>query len=234
MRKDITMRKRQSCDSCDGAGGSGAKTCATCHGQGAVRETKRTPFGMFATTVNCPRCGGSGQTFEKTCDSCDGSGAKVDSGTVKVEIPPGVEDGMRLRVAGEGDAGIRNGGSGDLYVFISIEEHDYFTREGDDLHLEVPISFVQAARGDEIEVPTLQGKATLKIPAGTQTGTIFRLRGKGMPILQSSRHGDELIEVTVEVPEKLSSKQKKALDAFASASGSSVKPQEGFFKKIFK
>ena len=152
---------------------------------------------------------------------------------INVDIPAGVEDGVRLRVAGEGDAGLREGEPGDLYVFISVQEHEYFEREGDDLHLSIPISFVQAVLGAEIEVPTLFGKAKLKIPPGTQTGTAFRLRNKGMPALRSSRVGDQLVTVDVEVPTKLNTKQKKALEAFAEASGDDVHPQRTLFNKIF-
>lgn len=234
LEKEVRVRRRMSCEACGGAGGKGVKTCTTCHGQGMVREARRTPFGVFATTTNCPRCGGSGQTFEEVCSSCDGTGVQTGSTTIKVSVPAGVEDGMRLRVSGEGDAGVRGGPGGDLYVFISVEEHEFFERDGEDLRLSVPVSFVQAALGDEIEVPTLSGKATVKVPVGTQSGTTFRLRGKGVPVVHSSRVGDELVTVTVEVPEKLSGRQRRALEAFAETLGDKVKPQKGLFKKLFR
>ena len=157
----------------------------------------------------------------------------MDKAEIKVKIPAGVEDGMRLRVSGEGDAGLRGGPNGDLYVFISVKEHNYFQRVGDDLLLDVPISFVQAALGDEVEVPTLFGKAKLKIPAGTQTGTTFKLKEKGMPRLQRSGQGDQLVTVEVDVPKKLSSKQKKALETFKQTMGKDARPQKSFFEKLF-
>lgn len=233
LEKELKVRRRVACEKCEGQGGFDKQTCPTCGGQGAVRQAQRTPFGTFATTVACPDCKGSGESFGKLCDDCDGAGVVMDTQRIKVEIPTGVEDGMRLRVAGEGDAGLRGAPAGDLYVFISIKEHDYFVRDGEDLRLDIPISFVQAALGDDIDVPTLFGKAKLKIPAGTQTGTTFRLKGKGMPVLHHSSNGDQLVTVTVEVPEKLSNKQKKALEEFAKASGESVTPQKSLFKKIF-
>ncbi|MFP4524338.1 MAG: molecular chaperone DnaJ [Candidatus Woesearchaeota archaeon] len=233
VEKEVKVRKRVPCKECGGAGGSGVETCGTCHGNGVVRQTKRTPFGVFATTGPCPTCGGAGKTFREPCQACDATGVQTDTVTIKVDIPAGVDDGMRLRVPGEGDAGLKGAPAGDLYVFISVEEHEYFERDGDDLKLEVPISFVQAALGDDIEVPTLQGRASLKIPAGTETGTTFRLRSKGMPRLRGGGFGDQLVTVRVEVPKRLSSKQKRALEEFAEASGDSVEPQKGFFKKIF-
>lgn len=234
VSKEIRVRKRVKCSSCDGEGGKNVKTCATCHGHGVVQQTRRTPFGMFATNTQCPTCGGAGKTFEHPCRTCDATGVVMDHKKISVDIPAGVENGMRLRVSGEGDAGLRDGPSGDLYLFISVEEHEFFDREGENLHIEIPISFVQAALGDEIEVPTLFGRAKLKIPSGTETDTVFRLRDKGLPVIQSSRTGDQFVKVIIDVPKKLNSKQKKALEDFAKASGEQTTPQKGLFKKLFK
>ncbi|MBD3208952.1 molecular chaperone DnaJ [Candidatus Woesearchaeota archaeon] len=234
VEKEVTLRKRVTCKACGGQGGSGAHDCSTCHGSGMVRQTRRTPFGMFSSTAQCPSCNGTGSSFEHLCSTCDGTGVQMGSAKIKVDIPAGVDNDMRLRVSGEGDAGLRGGSAGDLYVFISVEEHEYFERVGSDLHLRVPLSFVQATLGDDIEVPTLFGKASLRIPAGTASGTSFRLKGKGTPVLRGSRTGDELVTVNVEVPQKLNAKQRQALESFAKASGESVQPQRSFFKKLFK
>jgi molecular chaperone DnaJ len=233
VKKDLKIRKRVSCNHCKGLGGKDIETCKTCHGQGMVRQTRRTAFGIFQTTTACPDCNGNGKQTKHPCSHCEGTGISVDTVHIKVDIPTGVENEMRLRVQGEGDAGARGAGAGDLYVFITVTEHEFFSREGADLHLAIPISFVQATLGTEIEVPTLFGRGKLKIPAGTQTGTIFRLREKGMPELHSHHQGDELITVTVEIPKKLNSKQKQALEEFAKASGDDVQPQKGLFAKIF-
>ncbi len=233
LEKEIRIRKQVKCPACDGQGGFNPRTCSSCHGAGSVKQMKRTPFGVFATTSTCPTCGGTGKVFEENCSKCDTVGVVMDQVKIKVKIPAGVEDNMRLRVSGEGDAAPRGGSPGDLYVFIHVKDHDYFVREGADLHIEVPISFVQATLGAEIEVPTLFGKAKLKIPAGTQGGTTFRLRGKGIPIVGRHDHGDELVKVIVDIPKKLSHKQREALEKFADASGDSVNPQKSLFKKIF-
>ncbi len=234
VEKEIKIRKNVECPSCHGTGGHNPRTCSSCHGTGNIRQVRRTPFGVFATTTTCNTCGGTGKVFEEPCNKCDSLGIVMDTVRIKVKIPKGVEDGMRLRIQGEGDAAPRKGIPGDLYVFIHIKEHDYFERQGDDLFMEVPISFVQAALGAEIEVPTLFGKAKLKIPPGTQSETIFRLKNKGMPILNKNNvYGDELIKVRVEVPKKLTHKQKELLKKFAEISGDSINPQKSFFKKIF-
>lgn len=234
VTKEISIRKRVQCDDCDGQGGKDVQTCHTCHGQGMVQQARRTPFGMFSTTTQCPACGGIGKTFKHPCKSCDATGVVMTSKTLDVEIPAGVDDGMRLRVQSEGDAGLRGGPNGDMYLFISVKPHEFFDRQGEDLHIEIPISFVQAALGDEIEVPTLFGRAKLKIPSGTETDTVFRLRDNGLPVIQSSRKGDQFVKVVVDVPKKLSSKQKKALEDFAKASGEQSTPQKSLFKRFFK
>jgi len=234
IKKEILVRKRIACTSCEGLGGHNVKTCSTCHGAGRVRQAKQTPFGVFATTSTCNGCGGVGKSFEDPCPDCDATGVRMGDVSISMQVPAGVEDNTRLRVTGEGDAGLRAGPSGDLYVFVNVETHKYFERDGENLLIDCPVSFVQAALGDEIEVPTLFGRAKLKVPSGTQTGTVFRLRGKGMPTVHSGHTGDQLVEVQVAVPKKLSKKQKTALEGFAKASGDAVKPQKSLFEKIFK
>ncbi|MBN1275503.1 molecular chaperone DnaJ [Candidatus Woesearchaeota archaeon] len=234
VQKEFKVRKRVPCERCGGLGGTGMETCRTCHGQGVVRQARRTAFGVFQTTIACPECDGSGRRFEETCDACGGSGVETKAVRIKVEVPAGVEDGVRLRVQGEGDAGLRGGEPGDLYVFVTVEEHEHFVREGVDLRLVIPVSFVQATLGAEIEVPTLFGRAKLKIPAGTQTGTTFRLGGKGLPSLRGSRRGDQLVTVEVDVPRRLNGRQQRSLEAFAETLGEGVRPQQSLFEKIFK
>jgi molecular chaperone DnaJ len=232
IEKQINIRKKHSCTSCNAKGGK-TKTCSTCQGQGAVRSIKRTPFGSFQTTTTCAVCQGTGEEITQTCDTCAGRGYTNLEKTLNIKIPAGVDDGTRMRLDSEGDAGPRNAKPGDLYVFISVKEHKYFKREGNDVHIEVPISFTQAVFGDEIEVPTLIGRAKLKIPQGTQPGTIFKMVGKGIPNLQSFGSGDQKVHITIQVPEKLTKEQKKHLEDFAKSVGESAKPQKSFFEKIF-
>ncbi len=227
VTKRLKVRKDDVCPRCNGTGAEEKRTCSTCHGSGHVAQMRRTPFGVFQSTTTCPRCHGKGFEVVKTCSECRGRGTVERVKELKVEIPPGVEDGTRLRVAGEGE--VASGGAGDLYVFISVKEHPLFTRHGADLLLDAPISFFQAVFGDTIVVPTLTGKAKVKIPAGTQSGTTFRLRGKGLPSLRR-RHGDELVTVHVETPRRLTKKQERALRAAAETFGDS--PAKGLFEKL--
>lgn len=233
LKKDISIRKKVACTHCEGKGGKDETTCSTCQGQGRVRQTRQTPFGVFATTGACHTCQGIGKTFKEKCTHCDSTGVQTKTVKLNVSIPKGVESGMRLRVASEGDAAPRNGLAGDLYIFINVKKHKYFQRDQEDLHIKIPISFIQAALGDTVEVPTLFGKAQLKIPAGTQPDTMFKLKGKGLPVLQSSRTGEQFVTVELQVPKKLNAKQKKALGDYAKASGDTIKPQKSFFEKIF-
>jgi molecular chaperone DnaJ len=230
-KKSIVIPRLETCDSCHGSGAeskSDVIKCPDCNGAGYVRQERRTPFGYFSTSGPCRKCNGSGQVIKNECPVCDGTGVIKKTRKIEINIPKGAEDGIKLRVAGEGEAGEKGGPSGNLYVEINVKPHKTFTREDDDLYIEVPISFVQAALGSEIEVPTLDGKATLKIPAGTQTNTIFRMRGKGMPHLQDSSYGDEKVKVIVHVPEKLSKRQKELLEEFEKEN-----KEKGFFGKVF-
>ncbi len=232
VEKHILIPRFEKCPHFQGSGAesdSDIKTCDQCNGSGYVTRQTRTPFGMFQSTTTCRRCGGEGKVVKEACNSCDGTGLVKHNRKIKVDVPSGISDGSRLRIAGEGEGGERGGPPGDLYILIREKEHDIFEREEYDLHLDAQISFVQAAMGDEIEVPTLKGKARLKIPPGTQTGTVFRLRGEGVPHLRGSGRGDELVKVVVQVPKKLSPKQKQILKEFDKET---AKAEKGIFGKI--
>jgi len=220
-----------SCETCSGSGaepGSKPHQCQTCHGRGRVRAQQ----GFFTVERACPTCQGAGQVIDKPCRACAGQGRVRIDKTLKVNIPAGVEDGTRIRLTGEGEAGARGGPAGDLYVFLSVRRNALFEREGADIHCRVPISMVQATLGGGIEVPTLDGKmARINIPAGAQGGHQFRMRGKGMPIVRSSQRGDMYIEITVETPTNLTAKQKDLLKEFEKA-GKTSPESEGFFSKV--
>ena len=233
FEKKITIPKLETCDLCNGSGAenkSDIQTCEECGGSGTQVRQQRTPFGIFQTTNTCKACNGSGRQIKKPCKKCHGDGRIDIKKTIEIKIPAGVDTGIRVRVAGEGEAGVKGGPTGDLYVVVHVKPHKIFERDGDNIYVEVPISFAQAALGDEIDVPTIDGEATLKIPSGTQSETIFRLKGRGIPHLRGGA-GDEMIRVKVEVPSKLSSRQKELLQEFGEISG---KPQKGFFDKMSK
>ncbi len=232
--KEISFRKNVTCERCDGSGaepGSKKVTCPTCRGAGQIRRSG----GIITFTQTCPTCGGAGQKIEKPCTACRGEGRVLKTTKLNVRIPPGVDNGSRLRSSGNGEAGIAGGANGDLYIVISVKEHELFERQGDDLFCEIPIKFTLATLGGSIEVPTLFGKAALKIPAATQSGTTFRLRDKGMPSLRGGRQGDQLVRVHVEVPQSLTSEQRKILEEFARVSGDAAEPtSKSFFEKAKK
>lgn len=233
-QKEISFRKNVSCERCDGSGaepGSKRVTCPTCRGAGQVRRSG----GIITFTQTCPTCGGAGQKIEKPCSACHGEGRMPKTTKLNVRIPAGVDTGSRLRSAGNGEAGLAGGQTGDLYIVLTVREHELFERHGDDLFCEIPIKFTLATLGGTIEVPTLFGKASLKIPSGTQSGTTFRLRDKGMPSLRGSRQGDQLVRVHVEVPTSISSEQRKLLEEFAKVSGDASEPtSKSFFEKAKK
>ncbi len=221
------------CDTCHGDGaelGSKPITCTTCGGAGKVRASQ----GFFTVERTCPTCHGRGQIIEKPCKVCHGAGRVQKERTLSVNIPAGVEDGTRIRLSGEGDAGMHGGPAGDLYIFLSLRPHQIFQRDGADLFCRVPISMTSASLGGEIEVPTLNGKRVkLKIPEGTQTGRQFRLKDKGMPVLNSREMGDLYIQTTVETPIKLTKKQKELLREFDGMSNTDTNPESsGFFAKV--
>ena len=222
------------CERCNGSGaepGSRRVTCSTCRGAGQIRRSG----GIITFTQTCPTCGGAGTKIEKPCTACRGEGRVAKNTKLNVRIPAGVDTGSRLRSSGNGEAGMAGGQSGDLYIVLSVKEHELFERQGDDLFCEIPIKFTLATLGGTIEVPTLFGKATLKIPAATQSGTTFRLRGKGMPSLRGGHQGDQLVRVHVEVPQSLTHEQRKILEDFARVSGDAAEPtSKSFFEKAKK
>ncbi|MEY4687212.1 MAG: hypothetical protein RIR76_1235 [Verrucomicrobiota bacterium] len=234
VEKEISFRKQMACERCDGSGaepGSKRVTCATCRGAGQVRRSG----GIITFTQTCPSCGGAGTRIEKPCSGCRGEGRVARSTKLNVRIPPGVDTGSRLRSSGNGEAGLAGGQPGDLYIVLSVKEHELFERQGDDLFCEIPIKFTLASLGGSIEVPTLSGKAALKLPHGTQSGTTFRLRGRGMPSLRGGAQGDQLVRVQVEVPTALSSEQRRLLEEFARVSGDAAEPtSRSFFEKAKK
>ncbi|MSU58649.1 MAG: molecular chaperone DnaJ [Pedosphaera sp.] len=229
--KEITVSKPDRCDACEGSGveeGSKTRTCPQCHGRGQVISSR----GIFSIAQTCPQCSGAGRVVEKPCKPCHGSGRRDKKSTIKLRIPAGVDTGARLRSTGNGSSGLRGGPPGDLYVVLHAKEHEIFQREGDDLLCEIPVSLVQATLGAEIEVPTLNGNATIKVPAGTQPGALFRLKGKGVKNLQGYGHGDLHVRIAVEVPTHLTAEQKQKLMEFAAACDENVNPiSKSFFDK---
>lgn len=237
VSKDLDVRHKKKCPKCNGTRaepGSSVKTCPQCNGAGQVKQVQNTPLGQFATVSKCPQCNGEGQHVEKPCTECHGSGLKTTTNKVSINIPAGVETGTKLRVSGEGDDGIRGAPSGDLYVTIKVLKHDLFRREGQDLFYDLPISYVQACLGDSVDVPTIDGEASLNIPAGTQSGSTFKLRGEGIKSLNWSGKGNLYVKVQVVVPKKLSAKQKEVLKEFADVSGEEISHvKKGLLDKIF-
>ena len=232
--KEISVSKLDRCETCEGSGaekGSGVKTCQTCGGRGQVMMSR----GIFSIAQTCPQCRGHGRILEKPCKSCHGDGRREKTSKIKLKIPPGVDDGTRLRSTGNGEAGFRGGPQGDLYVILHVQAHEIFQRDGDDLHCEVPVSFIQAALGSEIEVPTLEGKSVIKIPAGTQSGAVFRVKGRGVKNLQGYGHGDLHARIQVEVPTRLTSEQKAKLQEYAAlCDGKEAPMAQSFFEKAKK
>lgn len=229
--KEITVTKPERCDVCHGSGaeaGSQQRTCPTCGGRGQVISSR----GIFSIAQTCPHCQGAGRVIDKPCKACKGAGRRERTSKIKLRIPAGVDTGSRLRSAGNGEAGFRGGPSGDLYVVLHVKTHEIFQRDGDDLLCEMPVSFVQAALGADIEVPTLDGKATVKVPAGTQPGAMFRIKGKGVKNIQGYGHGDLHVRINVEVPTHLSAVQKAKLQEFAELCNGNESPlRQSFFEK---
>jgi len=228
----ISIPKMRPCKTCEGSGlrpGTQPERCARCRGTGQLVFQQ----GFFRISRPCDVCGGEGEVVRDRCADCRGQGRIEGQQTINVRVPPGVDDGARLRLSGEGEAGVSGGPPGDLYVVISVKEHPLFERDGADLHCEVPVPFVKAALGSEIEVPTLDGKVTMRIVEGTQSGTTLRLRGKGVPTLRSKERGDQLVRIFVEVPVKLTDRQRELLENFAAESGTEVSPaSKGFVDKL--
>jgi molecular chaperone DnaJ len=229
--KEISVTKPERCGACNGSGaegGSRMKTCSACGGRGQMISSR----GIFSIAQTCPHCQGAGRVFEKPCRVCHGAGRRELATKIKLRIPAGVDTGSRLRSAGNGAAGLRGGPSGDLYVVLHVQSHEIFQRDGDDLLCDVPVGFVQAALGAEIDVPTLDGKANIRIPPGTQSGTLFRLRGKGVKNVQGHGSGDLHVRINVEVPTHLTAAQKAKLQEFAAlCSGKESPISQTFFEK---
>jgi len=228
---ELSLRINVKCDSCNGTGSEGGaqpKVCPSCRGTGSMRYVQ----GFFTIEKTCSSCNGTGHIIEKSCKTCNGAGRVNKNRVMNVTIPAGVEDGARIRLAGEGEAGIRGGRAGDLFLFVSIKQHKLFSREGSSVHCDVPISFVTATLGGQVEVPTIDGKkAIVTIPAGTQSGQILKLRGKGMSIMRSTSRGDMMVHAIVETPTNLTDRQKELLREFDKDSVSSPK-SSGFFAKV--
>jgi molecular chaperone DnaJ len=231
VEKELEIERYCGCDACASkgtTGSGGVKVCPTCGGRGVVARQA----GIFIQQSTCPDCRGAGETISDPCGVCRGEGRVQRDSRIKLRIPAGVDTGTKLRSSGNGDAGVRGGAAGDLYVFLGVEDHDVFQRDDSDLYCEVPLPFPVAALGGELKVPTLDGQSSIRIPAGTQGGTVFRLRDKGMPSLSGSRRGDLNVRVQVEVPTKLSGTQQDLLKEFARSIGQQNSPmQESFFKK---
>jgi len=239
---EITIPKEEECDTCHGSGarpGSKVETCSHCHGPGQLNTEQNTPFGRVVNRRVCHYCNGSGKIIPEKCPTCHGSGRVKKQKKIKVSIPAGIDEGQQIRVSGKGEAGVNGGPSGDLFVVIQVKPHDYFERQGDNIYCELPLTYTQAALGDEIEVPTVHGNVMLKIPAGTQTDKVFRLKGKGAPNVRGYGHGDQHVQVKVITPTKLTDKQKELLREFNEIGGNEATDEQGDsffqrFKKAFK
>lgn len=212
--KEITIDRVEKCTECGGTGaekGSSPETCSNCHGTGTVQQTQRTPFGAFSSTTSCPNCHGTGKIIRKPCKKCHGSGTERKQRKLQVKLPAGIDDGQSVALRGQGGAGVNGGPAGDVIVTVSIRPHPLFQRDGYDVWCEVPISYAQACLGEKLIVPTIDGKVEYTMPAGTQPGTVFRMRGKGIQIVNGRGRGDQYVKVTLEVPKNLNEKQKKLL-----------------------
>ncbi|WP_455469421.1 molecular chaperone DnaJ [Streptococcus salivarius] len=235
--KEVHYNREATCKTCSGSGakpGTSPVTCGRCHGQGVINVDTQTPLGMMRRQVTCDVCHGTGQEIKEPCQTCHGTGHEKQTHKVSVKIPAGVETGQQIRLAGQGEAGFNGGPYGDLFVIINVNPSDKFTRDGSTIYYTLNISFVQAALGDTVEVPTVHGNVEMTIPAGTQTGKTFRLKGKGAPRLRGGSQGDQHVTVKIVTPTKLNDAQKEALLAFAKASGDEkIAPQKkGFFNKV--
>jgi molecular chaperone DnaJ len=237
LERDIEVVRLEACPTCGGTGakpGTSPITCPVCGGRGQTAQVRTTAFGRFTSITTCPRCGGEGRVIDSPCSACQGRGRVRKRKKIRVKVPAGVDSGMRVRVAGEGEAGLRGGPPGDLFVFITVRPHEVFQRDGNDIVCEIPISIWQAALGDEVEVPALEGRATLRVPEGTQTGTAFRLRGKGIPDVRGGSRGDQYVRVRVVTPTRLTEKEKELIRELSKLRGGNRADDEprGFFQKV--
>ena len=234
--KDVTLDRSENCPTCHGSGcaeGTTPEICPECRGTGTVQVRRQTPMGVFATNSTCPKCGGQGKIIHQPCTECHGSGRTRKRRTVKVSIPAGIDNGQTISLRGQGHAGKNGGPAGDLLITVMVKPHELFRRDGTSVFCEAPITFTQAVLGAELEIPTIDGKVKYTIPEGTQTGTVFRLRGKGIPVLNGRGRGDQYVTVTIETPRNLSKEQKDALRKFSETLGEgNYDEQKRFFKKF--
>lgn len=233
-QRDIAFNHLAACQTCKGSGaepGTLISACDRCSGSGVMRQVRQTPLGQFVTQTTCSKCGGDGQMIPSPCQVCRGRGRIESEKRLSVKIPAGVDDGSRIRINGSGEAGARGGPDGDLYVYLSVKRNERYRRDAMDLYIDVPISFAQAALGGEIDVPSMDGPIPLTLQAGTQSGSTFRLRGRGMPSIRGSSRGDQLVTVHVVVPTKLSKRERELLEAFAGEGGDGVE-ERSFFERV--
>ncbi|WP_302191849.1 molecular chaperone DnaJ [uncultured Ruminococcus sp.] len=235
-KKKMRVTHMVKCDQCSGTGADAntkTSSCTECHGQGSVRVNQRTPFGVISTTKVCPRCGGKGKIVTNPCSKCRGSGRQRVTTDIELKIPAGIDNGQILRVSGQGDAGLNGGPNGDLNVSVTVRPHELFTRSGNDIFCEIPISYAQAVLGDKVTVPTIKGKVEYEIPEGTQSGTKFRLRGEGVKYLGRESYGDQYVTVVVEVPKRLTKQQKELLKKFDDClEEKNQAKRQNFFEKL--
>ena len=239
--KTVSIKKEVLCDVCHGEGakpGTSKKTCHTCSGTGQVTVEQNTPFGKIHTQRTCPTCGGTGEEIEHPCDKCHGAGTITKNVEIEVTVPEGIDNGQQIRLQGQGEPGINGGPAGDLYIVFRVKPDSRFERDGDDVHYELPITFSQAALGDEIEIPTLQGKVSLKVPGGTQSGRKFRLRDKGIKNVNGFGYGDQIVTVKVQTPTKLSEEERDLFRKLSQLNGQTIKESNESFtekaKRFFK
>ena len=236
--KEVSVDRVEQCESCRGTGaaaGSSPETCPNCGGSGQVQQRRQTPMGVFATTGVCPNCGGKGKIIKNPCADCGGKGQVRKRKTIKVSIPAGIDNGQIISLRGQGNAGRNGGPAGDLQIVVTVKPHQLFRRDGADVYCDAPITFTQACLGGEMEIPTVDGKVKYDIPEGTQTGTTFRLRGKGIPQVNGRGRGDQYVTVYIETPRNLTREQKDALRKFSETLGeNNYEEEKGFFKKFWK
>ena len=233
--KSVTLERSEQCPTCKGNGcapGTTPEICPDCHGTGTVQTRRQTPMGVFASNGPCRKCGGTGRLIHQPCPDCRGTGAVRKRKTIKVNIPAGIDHGQTISLRGQGNAGKNGGPAGDLLITVMVQPHELFRRDGVDVFCEAPITFAQAVLGAELEIPTIDGKVKYSIPEGTQTGTVFRLKGKGIPVLNGRGRGDQYVTVTIETPRNLNKEQKEALHRFSETLGeSNYEKRKSFFKK---
>ncbi len=238
VKKTISFAHMDACPQCHGTGADSnttKQTCPECNGRGSVKTNQRTPFGVISSTRACSRCGGRGEIVTNPCSKCKGSGRIRNTANLELNIPAGIDDGETIRISGKGDAGVNGGSAGDAYVTIQMQSHPLFERDGSDIYCDIPITYAQAVLGAEITVPTIDGDVEYEIPEGTQSGTKFRLRGKGVKMLRRDTRGDQYVTVSVEVPKKLTKRQKDLLRDFDdSLDEKNHSKREGFFDKLSK